>query len=70
MTGSNIEYPRIVSRAEWIAARKDLLVKEKTFTRERDALNAERRKLPMVSMCSRVLTARSVCSICSTIDAS
>ena len=40
--------PAIVSRAEWLAARKALLAKEKEFTRRRDALNAERRRLPMV----------------------
>jgi predicted dithiol-disulfide oxidoreductase (DUF899 family) len=40
--------PRIVSRAEWLVARKELLAKEKELTRRRDALNAERRKLPMV----------------------
>jgi len=39
---------RIASREEWLAARKALLAKEKEFTRARDALNAERRKLPMV----------------------
>ena len=38
----------IVSRDEWTAARKRLLVKEKEFSRQRDALSAERRKLPMV----------------------
>jgi predicted dithiol-disulfide oxidoreductase (DUF899 family) len=38
----------IVSRDEWTAARKRLLVKEKEFSRQRDALSAERRELPMV----------------------
>ncbi len=42
--------PRVVSRAEWLDARKELLGKEKEFTRARDALNAERRSLPMVEM--------------------
>ena len=42
--------PTIVSRDEWTAARKRLLVKEKTFNRQRDALSAERRKLPMVAI--------------------
>jgi len=42
--------PPVVSREEWVAARKALLVKEKAFTRERDALNAERRMLPMVEI--------------------
>jgi len=40
--------PRIATREEWLAARKALLVKEKEMTRQRDALNAERRNLPMV----------------------
>ncbi|GHH94308.1 DUF899 domain-containing protein [Streptomyces capillispiralis] len=40
--------PEIVSRAEWRAAREELLVKEKVVTRARDALAAERRGLPMV----------------------
>jgi predicted dithiol-disulfide oxidoreductase (DUF899 family) len=42
--------PDIVSREEWLAARKELLQKEKRFTRERDALNADRRRLPMVEI--------------------
>jgi predicted dithiol-disulfide oxidoreductase (DUF899 family) len=41
---------QIVSRDEWIAARKDLLRKEKDFTRLRDQLNAERRALPWVKL--------------------
>jgi uncharacterized protein (TIGR02246 family) len=40
--------PGIVSRSEWLDARKALLVKEKEFTRQRDALNSARRRLPMV----------------------
>ncbi|MEU2596886.1 DUF899 domain-containing protein [Streptomyces hirsutus] len=40
--------PEIVSRADWRAARAELLVKEKVVTRAKDALNAERRRLPMV----------------------
>jgi predicted dithiol-disulfide oxidoreductase (DUF899 family) len=39
---------RIVSQEEWIAARKELLKKEKEATRLRDELSAERRKLPWV----------------------
>jgi predicted dithiol-disulfide oxidoreductase (DUF899 family) len=39
-----------MSREEWLAARKELLVKEKELTRRRDALNAERRMLPMVEI--------------------
>jgi predicted dithiol-disulfide oxidoreductase (DUF899 family) len=41
---------QIVSRDEWIAARKELLQKEKDFTRLRDQLNAERRALPWVKV--------------------
>jgi predicted dithiol-disulfide oxidoreductase (DUF899 family) len=42
--------PDVVSRDEWLAARKELLAKEKELTRRRDALNAERRMLPMVAI--------------------
>jgi predicted dithiol-disulfide oxidoreductase (DUF899 family) len=41
-------HPPITSRAEWLTARKALLVKEKELTKQRDALNAMRRRLPMV----------------------
>src|SRR5688500_18392970 len=40
--------PEVVSQAEWDAARSALLAKEKEMTRARDALAAERRRLPMV----------------------
>jgi predicted dithiol-disulfide oxidoreductase (DUF899 family) len=40
--------PKIVSREEWRRARDQFLVKEKAATKARDALNAERRRLPMV----------------------
>jgi predicted dithiol-disulfide oxidoreductase (DUF899 family) len=45
-----MERPKIVSRVEWLAARKELLAKEKESVRQRDALSAERRKLPMVKL--------------------
>jgi predicted dithiol-disulfide oxidoreductase (DUF899 family) len=41
---------RIVSRDEWIAARKQLLSKEKEITHQLDQLNAERRTLPWVKV--------------------
>jgi predicted dithiol-disulfide oxidoreductase (DUF899 family) len=41
---------RIVSRDEWLAARKALLLKEKELTRLRDRLNAERQALPWVKL--------------------
>jgi predicted dithiol-disulfide oxidoreductase (DUF899 family) len=40
--------PAVVSREEWREARRQLLAREKEATRQRDALNAERRRLPMV----------------------
>jgi predicted dithiol-disulfide oxidoreductase (DUF899 family) len=43
-----MDRPRVVTRSEWNAARKELLANEKEVTRQRDALAAERRKLPMV----------------------
>jgi predicted dithiol-disulfide oxidoreductase (DUF899 family) len=43
-----MDLPQVVSPAEWQAARDELLVKEKEATRARDALAAERRRLPMV----------------------
>src|ERR1700739_1348732 len=38
--------PQVVSQDQWLAARKQLLKKEKEFTRLRDELSRERRKLP------------------------
>jgi predicted dithiol-disulfide oxidoreductase (DUF899 family) len=45
-----MNHPTVVSQAEWLAARKELLAREKEFTRWRDELSAERRKLPMVKV--------------------
>jgi predicted dithiol-disulfide oxidoreductase (DUF899 family) len=42
--------PKIVDRDEWLTARKALLEQEKELTRRRDALSAERRRLPMVEI--------------------
>jgi predicted dithiol-disulfide oxidoreductase (DUF899 family) len=42
--------PPIVSPQEWKAARQQLLVKEKTRTRARDALAAERRRMPWLAV--------------------
>jgi predicted dithiol-disulfide oxidoreductase (DUF899 family) len=39
--------PEVVSREEWLAARRRLLAEEKELTRRRDRLNARRRGLPM-----------------------
>jgi predicted dithiol-disulfide oxidoreductase (DUF899 family) len=45
-----IDTPPIVSRQEWEAARQQLLVKEKSLTRARDALAAERRRMPWIAV--------------------
>jgi predicted dithiol-disulfide oxidoreductase (DUF899 family) len=42
--------PEIVSKTEWLVARKDLLTREKQFNVQRDALSAARRKLPWVKV--------------------
>src|SRR4029453_12576298 len=42
--------PLIVSQREWEAARQQLLVKEKALTRSRDALAAERRRMPWMAV--------------------
>jgi predicted dithiol-disulfide oxidoreductase (DUF899 family) len=42
--------PDVVTREQWLVARMRLLDAEKQATRERDALNAERRGLPMVAI--------------------
>ena len=42
--------PEIVSKTEWLVARKDLLTQEKQFNVQRDALSAARRKLPWVKI--------------------
>lgn len=40
--------PKVVSKPEWLAARKDLLADEKAMTKARDQLSTKRRELPMV----------------------
>jgi predicted dithiol-disulfide oxidoreductase (DUF899 family) len=44
-----MEHP-IVSQDEWLAARRQLLAREKEFTRLRDQLTSERRALPWVKV--------------------
>lgn len=46
----NMNTPPIVSPREWETAREQLLVKEKALTRARDALAAERRRMPWVAV--------------------
>jgi predicted dithiol-disulfide oxidoreductase (DUF899 family) len=45
-----MQHNRIVSRDEWLAARKQHLIREKELTRLRDRLSAERRALPWVKV--------------------
>lgn len=48
--GKAIDNHKVVSRDEWLAARKELLVREKEFTRQRDRLSRQRRELPWVKV--------------------
>jgi predicted dithiol-disulfide oxidoreductase (DUF899 family) len=50
MLTRTVDNPKIVSRGEWLVARKKLLAREKQLTRERDAVAAERRQLPWVKV--------------------
>src|SRR6266498_1138424 len=49
-TSTGTKDHKVVSLEEWIAARKELLAKEKRFTRERDELSRQRRELPWVKV--------------------
>lgn len=44
------ELPPIVPRAQWEVARAELLVREKELFRQKDAVSAARRRLPMVEI--------------------
>lgn len=50
MSTNIIANPKIVSRDEWLEARRKLLAKEKQLTRQRDTVAAERRQLPWVKV--------------------
>jgi len=47
---NDVPHPRVGSQDEWLAARVALLAAEKESTRLRDAVAAERRRLPMVKI--------------------
>src|ERR1700678_484652 len=49
-TQTNMSKPPIVSPQEWENAREQMLVKEKEFTRARDALAAQRRRMPWMAV--------------------
>jgi predicted dithiol-disulfide oxidoreductase (DUF899 family) len=50
MRKKKVPHPKIVSREEWLAARKKHLLDEKKLTKKRDQLHARRRRLPMVKI--------------------
>src|SRR3989440_12933561 len=45
-----VKVPKVLSSKAWEAARRKLLVKEKKLTRARDALAAERRRMPWLAV--------------------
>ena len=61
--------PEIASHKEWLEARRQLLARENEMTHRYDALNADRRRLPMVRIdkpySSPARAARRRCSTCS-----
>ena len=50
MNNIDSQPPKVVSRAEWLTARRALLVKEKALTRQRDDIARQRRELPWVKV--------------------
>ena len=45
-----MDIPQVVSHEEWLAARTELLAKEKEVTRAEDAVDAARRALPVTEV--------------------
>jgi predicted dithiol-disulfide oxidoreductase (DUF899 family) len=65
---NEINTSSVVSPQEWETARQDLLVKEKDLTRARDALAAERRRMPRMTVDKEYAFEGpdgAACSICS-----
>ena len=50
MATSPVEHPKVVSRAEWLAARREHLKREKELTRAYDELARQRRELPWMKV--------------------
>ncbi|MBD2108279.1 DUF899 domain-containing protein [Nodosilinea sp. FACHB-13] len=50
MTTTTLAHPPVVSADTWLAERKALLADEKALTKQRDRVNAKRRRLPMVKL--------------------
>lgn len=46
----DLPHPPIATRDAWLTARRALLAEEKALTHQRDAVNAARRRLPMVKL--------------------
>ena len=53
--GTRIGVHEVVPRDEWMEKRRELLAREKEFTRARDALSRQRRELPWVKVEKRYL---------------
>ena len=47
---SEVNSSKVVSEAEWLVARKDLLTREKQLTRLRDEVSRHRGELPWVTV--------------------
>jgi predicted dithiol-disulfide oxidoreductase (DUF899 family) len=47
---SGTGHPEVVSREQWLKARKELLAREKELTKLHDSVGAQRRRLPMVKV--------------------
>src|SRR5688500_19404827 len=67
-----MDTPPIVSSKEWETALQQMLAKEKEFTHARDALAAERRRMPWMVVEKAYAfdgpDGRAACSTCSTAD--
>src|SRR5690349_12306934 len=50
MASKKPSHPPVASRADWLTARRWLLLEEKRATKEHDQVNAARRRLPMVKI--------------------
>ena len=50
MNTNLVAHLKVVSRDEWLAARKQLLAEEKLLTRQRDEIDRKRRELPWVKV--------------------
>jgi len=50
MPANTIPHPPVATRDQWLIERKKLLAQEKELTKQRDCINAERRRLPMVKI--------------------